>query len=270
MAEGSGKWLLAVALLAACVSGVAAASSSPGQAPGIGRSWICRQDTGNGGSELHRQLVGEGCSLTHLSYSILLREKSFSMLLFLENTNLELPSALSNQSAVQIHVDLRPSASMNYYLVIDLPLHARYPPLDASGYATVEFGSPDLLLRDRKKEISDSCFWVLKDLNAAHLEKVAWRSYLPYFIDVKTEMEDKLEYFVHIKICSATTLSYLSRVHLDQKQQYYIFLEAAKQSFSVYINPKAVPSLMSVRQHATPVSGSIGLCHEPTKHGIEL
>ena len=49
-------------------------------------------------------------------------------------------------------------------------------PLDASGHATVEFGSPDLLLRYRKKEISSgSCLWVLKDLEAAPVEKVAWR-----------------------------------------------------------------------------------------------
>uniref|UniRef100_A0A0A9DRE0 Phosphatidylinositol-glycan biosynthesis class X protein n=1 Tax=Arundo donax TaxID=35708 RepID=A0A0A9DRE0_ARUDO len=93
------------------------------------------------------------------------------------DSNLELPSALSNQSAVEIHVDLRPSTSMNSnHVIIDLPLHARYSPLDASGYATVEFGSPDLLLRYRKKEIhSDSCLWALKNLDAAPVEKAAWR-----------------------------------------------------------------------------------------------
>jgi len=49
-------------------------------------------------------------------------------------------------------------------------------PLDASGHAMVEFGSPDLLLRYRKKEIrSGSCLWVLKDLEAAPVEKAAWR-----------------------------------------------------------------------------------------------
>ncbi|KAJ1266173.1 hypothetical protein BS78_08G130900 [Paspalum vaginatum] len=92
------------------------------------------------------------------------------------DTNLELPTALSNQSSVEIHFDLRPSTLTNCNLVIDLPLHARYPPLDASGYATVEFGHPDLLLRYRKKEIiSDSCLWVLKNFEGAPVEKASWR-----------------------------------------------------------------------------------------------
>jgi hypothetical protein len=43
------------------------------------------------------------------------------------DANLELPSALSNRSAVEVHVDLRPSTSANCNLIIDLPLHARYP-----------------------------------------------------------------------------------------------------------------------------------------------
>jgi GPI mannosyltransferase 1 subunit X len=49
-------------------------------------------------------------------------------------------------------------------------------PLDASGYATVEFGSADLFLRYRKKDIhSGSCLWVINNLKAAPLEKAAWR-----------------------------------------------------------------------------------------------
>jgi GPI mannosyltransferase 1 subunit X len=36
-------------------------------------------------------------------------------------------SFLSNRSAVEVHVDLRPSTSANCNLIIDLPLHARYP-----------------------------------------------------------------------------------------------------------------------------------------------
>ncbi|KAL5206346.1 hypothetical protein ABZP36_034555 [Zizania latifolia] len=254
MAEGSGPWLLAVALLAACASGIAAAASSPEKA-GTSQKFIncipCSRryvadaylDTLTGQlaqqhdltetsdsadlckgldydldapvlSKLHRQLVGEG-SHRHLVYHVKFANCPDAMVNFLDSysanlvvienlpngvfadpfelqhfverkvfldvvvfgdTNLELPSALSNRSSVETHVDLRPSESMNCNLVIDLPLHARYPPLDASGYATVEFGSPDLLIRYRKKEIlSDSCFWVLKDLNAAPVEKVAWR-----------------------------------------------------------------------------------------------
>ncbi|CAL5092625.1 unnamed protein product [Urochloa decumbens] len=164
--------------------------------------------------ELHRQLVGEG-SHRRLVYSMKFGACQDAMVNFLDgydahlviieklpngvfadpfelqhfverkvfldvtvygDTNLELPSALSNQSAVEIHLDLRPSTSTNCNLVVDLPLHARYPPLDVSGYATFEFGSPDLFLRYRKKEThSDSCLWVLKNLEAAPAEKAAWR-----------------------------------------------------------------------------------------------
>uniref|UniRef100_A0A0E0BUT7 Phosphatidylinositol-glycan biosynthesis class X protein n=1 Tax=Oryza glumipatula TaxID=40148 RepID=A0A0E0BUT7_9ORYZ len=165
-------------------------------------------------TELHSELVGEG-SHRRLVYHVEFANCADAMVNFLDNydvnlvvienlpngvfadpfelqhfverkvyldmavfgdTNLELPSALSNRSSVEIHVDLAPLASMNCNLVIDLPLHARYPPLDASGYATVEFGSPDLLLRYRKKDtVPESCSWLLKDLDAAPVEKATWR-----------------------------------------------------------------------------------------------
>jgi GPI mannosyltransferase 1 subunit X len=39
----------------------------------------------------------------------------------------------------------------------------------------VEFGSPDLLLHYRKKNIrSDSCLWALKNLDTTPMEKAAW------------------------------------------------------------------------------------------------
>uniref|UniRef100_A0A0D9Y141 Phosphatidylinositol-glycan biosynthesis class X protein n=1 Tax=Leersia perrieri TaxID=77586 RepID=A0A0D9Y141_9ORYZ len=165
-------------------------------------------------SELHRQLVGEG-SHRRLVYHVKFVNCADAMVNFLDSndanlvvienlpngvfadpfelqhfverkvfldvavfgdTNLELPSALSNRSTVEIHVDLALSASMSCNLVIDLPLHARYPPLDASGYATVEFGSPDMLLRYRKKDtLPDSCSWLLKDHDATSVEKAVWR-----------------------------------------------------------------------------------------------
>lgn len=43
------------------------------------------------------------------------------------DTNLELPTALSNRSSVEIHFDLRLIISTDCNLEIDLPLHARYP-----------------------------------------------------------------------------------------------------------------------------------------------
>ncbi|XP_038981906.1 uncharacterized protein LOC103707324 isoform X1 [Phoenix dactylifera] len=43
------------------------------------------------------------------------------------DSNLELPSALSNRSIVEIHTDIRNDLLENYETVIQLPLHARYP-----------------------------------------------------------------------------------------------------------------------------------------------
>uniref|UniRef100_A0ACD5ZYG0 Uncharacterized protein n=1 Tax=Avena sativa TaxID=4498 RepID=A0ACD5ZYG0_AVESA len=116
-------------------------------------------------SEAHRQLVGEG-SHRRLIYSVKFGNSRDAMVKFLDgydanlviieklpsgvfadpfelqhfverkvfldvavfgDTNLELPSALSNLSAVEIHFDLKPSTSMDCNLVVELPLHARYP-----------------------------------------------------------------------------------------------------------------------------------------------
>ncbi|GAV67770.1 PIG-X domain-containing protein [Cephalotus follicularis] len=68
------------------------------------------------------------------------------------DTNLELPSFLSNRSAVEIHIDVVGSNVVlrdenELEINIELPLHARYLPLDDSGYSTVEFGDPDLFMR---------------------------------------------------------------------------------------------------------------------------
>jgi phosphatidylinositol glycan class X len=69
-------------------------------------------------------------SISLLIYIILI--SFFIVAVFLDvavfgDTNLELPSALSNRSAVEIHFDLKPSKSMDCNLVVELPLHARYP-----------------------------------------------------------------------------------------------------------------------------------------------
>ncbi|XP_038726350.1 uncharacterized protein LOC120017256 isoform X2 [Tripterygium wilfordii] len=66
------------------------------------------------------------------------------------DTNLELPSILSNRSAIEVHMDLGPNMLLGHKKELDvnieLPVHARYPPLDESGYSTVEFGTPDIIL----------------------------------------------------------------------------------------------------------------------------
>ncbi|GFQ06781.1 phosphatidylinositol-glycan biosynthesis class x protein, partial [Phtheirospermum japonicum] len=65
------------------------------------------------------------------------------------DTNLELPSFRSNQSVVEIHMSLASTVlSRNEGDVevnLDLPLHARYPPL-GHGFSRVEFGQPDLFI----------------------------------------------------------------------------------------------------------------------------
>ncbi|KAH9617872.1 hypothetical protein KSS87_018617, partial [Heliosperma pusillum] len=71
------------------------------------------------------------------------------------DTNLELPSFLSNQSVVEIHLDAALGASAEQEIVkeikVEFPLHARYPPLEKSGYSTVKFDIPDLFLRCKSK-----------------------------------------------------------------------------------------------------------------------
>ncbi|KAK9698975.1 hypothetical protein RND81_08G144800 [Saponaria officinalis] len=65
--------------------------------------------------------------------------------------NLELPSFLSNQSLVEIHLDAALNISADKEIVkefkLEIPLHARYPRLQASGYSTVRFSDPDLFFR---------------------------------------------------------------------------------------------------------------------------
>ncbi|KAJ8478155.1 hypothetical protein OPV22_021882 [Ensete ventricosum] len=93
------------------------------------------------------------------------------------DTNLELPSALSNRSIVEVHINIGIENPLrSYETVMELPLHARYPPLDDSGYAQVQFGHPDLFLHCRSKEAhSESCLWTLSEVNAGPAVAVMWR-----------------------------------------------------------------------------------------------
>ncbi|KAJ3708334.1 hypothetical protein LUZ61_012039 [Rhynchospora tenuis] len=90
------------------------------------------------------------------------------------DTNLELPAALSNSSFVEIHMDLVPSSKVNHELVIELPLHVRYPPLDSSGYSKVEIPQPDLYIRCRKKGIDKGCQWGVSVIEVEPTETVNW------------------------------------------------------------------------------------------------
>lgn len=131
-------------------------------------------------SSLHRQLIGEGshrklvtammfynqpkfihfvnkhfCQAVIVEYlpsgvfsdpfelQPLIRRKVFHGATVIGDTNLELPSALSNRSVVEIYFDVKNGTPE----VVQLPLHARYPPLDYSSHATITIGKPDLFLR---------------------------------------------------------------------------------------------------------------------------
>ncbi|XP_010530017.1 PREDICTED: phosphatidylinositol-glycan biosynthesis class X protein [Tarenaya hassleriana] len=127
-------------------------------------------------SLLHRNIAGEG-SHRHLltSVSLLLLPPQFHELVIIErlplgvfadpfelqnlrqrkvfremavfgDTNLELPSFRSNRSVVEIHVELDRNDHGNSEIGLMLPLHARYQPLEESGYSRIEFGDPDVLV----------------------------------------------------------------------------------------------------------------------------
>ncbi|KAK9120514.1 hypothetical protein Syun_018131 [Stephania yunnanensis] len=96
--------------------------------------------------------------------------------------NLELPSALSGSSIVEIDMevgsDALSSGESEFEVEIKLPLHARYPPLDSSGYSSVEIGVPDLFMHCSVEEMSEreSCLWMISNSTApSRAANVLWR-----------------------------------------------------------------------------------------------
>lgn len=79
----------------------------------------------------------------------LVHRKVFSDAAVFGDSNLELPSFRSNRSVVEIHTEISSGEDINsnqMEIKIELPLHARYPPL-GEGFAKVKFGIPDIFLR---------------------------------------------------------------------------------------------------------------------------
>ncbi|CAJ1973095.1 unnamed protein product [Sphenostylis stenocarpa] len=103
----------------------------------------------------------------------------FSDIAVFGDTNLELPSFMSNRSAVEIHLVVDPNVLQRPTdLNIELPLHARYQSLNESGYSTVEFGAPDMLARCNTKEKVENpyCFFKLeKDGVNLYGPRIVWR-----------------------------------------------------------------------------------------------
>ncbi|KAJ6327115.1 hypothetical protein OIU78_014072 [Salix suchowensis] len=112
----------------------------------------------------------------------LLKRGVFTDVAVFGDTNLELPSVLSNRSAVEIHINVAPTSLLGHKneleISADLPLHVRYPPLDDSGYSEVKFGEPEIFLSCSVEENGDheSCLLVpTKDRTGSRTDDVVWR-----------------------------------------------------------------------------------------------
>lgn len=112
------------------------------------------------------------------------------------DTNLELPSQHSHQSIVEVHVAMNAnfvSLTGNHFMFehkVDLPLHARYPPLSTEGYSVVGISIPHVFLqcdhenrtgniktkRDVKTEGKKILSWIAWSTDASHSSEVLkWR-----------------------------------------------------------------------------------------------
>ncbi|XP_068306062.1 uncharacterized protein [Pyrus communis] len=113
----------------------------------------------------------------------LLQRGAYSAIAVFGDANLELPSFLSNRTAVEVHMDIGHNFLLRHdkesNINIELPLHARYPPLDESGYWEVKFGVPDLFMRCSIEGTSQnqSCLYKMPEINGSELgyAKLVWK-----------------------------------------------------------------------------------------------
>ncbi|XP_045827324.1 phosphatidylinositol-glycan biosynthesis class X protein-like [Trifolium pratense] len=140
------------------------------------------------------------------------------------DTNLELPSFLSNRSAVEIHLDVDPTTLLQPTdFSIEFPLHARYQPLNESGYSIVEFGAPDMLLRcsTKEKAQNSNCLFKLKnDDGNLYNVGLVWR--IPSGKKAHSDLVSTVTFliaFLSALVILVTSLHYFnSRVRKDLKQ----------------------------------------------------
>lgn len=97
------------------------------------------------------------------------------------DTNLELPSIQSNRSLVEIHMDIGSNAltgrKHGLEINIELPIHARYPPLGDGGYSRIEFGQPHLFTRCsvEEKSSNQSCIFMSTDNTGKSMDdSIVW------------------------------------------------------------------------------------------------
>ncbi|XWS38778.1 hypothetical protein CRYUN_Cryun19dG0159600 [Craigia yunnanensis] len=110
------------------------------------------------------------------------QRKVFTYVAVFGDTNLELPSFRSNRSVVEVHMDagsnILSEQNNGLEMNIQLPLHARYQPLDASGYSIVEIGEPDVLMSCNMEgnQHNQSCLFMSPNDSAkSRIGAVAWR-----------------------------------------------------------------------------------------------
>ncbi|CAA6658240.1 unnamed protein product [Spirodela intermedia] len=93
------------------------------------------------------------------------------------DTNLELPSTLSNRSTLELHLDGGHTNMLElqiFHISSELPLHARYPPLDARGYSKVEIGTPNVAMVCKPKHLLQDCSSLIYSWSMRSEQKVIW------------------------------------------------------------------------------------------------
>ncbi|XP_052210017.1 uncharacterized protein LOC127813211 isoform X2 [Diospyros lotus] len=96
------------------------------------------------------------------------------------DTNLELPSVVSNRSVVEVHMDIGDNIltglNNGLEISIELPLHARYAPLGERGFSRVEFGEPAIFMHCYIEGMSNdqSCLFLAAAGDAAASPTVGW------------------------------------------------------------------------------------------------
>ncbi|KAF8364898.1 hypothetical protein HHK36_033119 [Tetracentron sinense] len=110
-----------------------------------------------------------------------LQRKVFADAVVFGDTNLEVPSALSNRTVVEVHMDIGCNVLSRHEkgleINIDLPLHSRYPPLEGNGYSRVEIGAADLFTccRIEEKSPQRNCLWMSIDQGSeSKIGAVVW------------------------------------------------------------------------------------------------
>ncbi|XP_030466344.2 uncharacterized protein LOC115685405 [Syzygium oleosum] len=98
------------------------------------------------------------------------------------DTNLELPSFLSNRTLVEVHMFFSPRTRLEQKngleIKVEVPVHARYQPLDGSGYSVVQFGEPDVFARcsmEKRSSNQSHLFVLTSDGAVSYKNPIVWK-----------------------------------------------------------------------------------------------